>query len=511
MSLAPLPEEILDRFRSSSRNRLTQVEAAWKAATQGLATDPAVREMHRNVHTLKGDARMVQFQDIDLLCQKLEDLLSAAAGLQYKVSADVDLSVSMAIDFIGLLLRRRGDQEVSGIDLKGFVVQVHQALSGAPPPSKGRERAPAVSETALGSSEPGDRISQRTRSRLATAATKVFLEYLSASGVARTRLRSAWRDLQQEIEHFDSMSVTPIIERHSLATHALAADLGCQVEMQLDLDAELRVSVEAAHALDVAMMHVLRNALSHGIADSEVAEGKLSISSAVDGEMAQIVVRDNGKGIDIEKIRKKASEDGIMHPDVARDATREQLLELLFEPHFSTKESADELAGRGIGLDAVRSEIRKAGGDAKIDGAPWQGATLTIRLPLVRRQLEIQLFDAYGGRLVLAVPAKWKVSSIDFGECATPVDPLSRLQVRRPEDDTGLTQSGPPQVLRCQYAGQSIELAAAKPARAALAIRICPTPDSFPAEVVTVDGAEVLLLRPDKLPLPVAEAQETKT
>lgn len=508
MALAPLPEEILDRFRSSSRNRLTQVEAAWKASIQGIATEQMLREMHRNVHTLKGDARMVQFQDIDLVCQKLEDLLSAAEGLQYKVSDDVDLSVSMALDFIGLLLRRRGNQEVSGIDLKGFVVQVQQALSGEARPAKGQEPPPAVTETALGGSEEGDRVSKRTRSRLAIAATKVFLEYLSASGVARTRLRSAWRVLQHEIERFDSVSVTPIIERHSLATHALALDLNCHVEVQLHLTSELRVSVEAAQALDVALMHVLRNALTHGIADAEVAQGQLSISSTIDGDMAQIVVRDNGKGIDTEEIRKRAKVGGIMHPDIARDATREDLLELLFEPRFSTRERADELAGRGIGLDAVRGEIRKVGGEVGIDGDPWQGAVLTIRVPLVRRLLDIHVFDAYGGRLALAVPSKWKVNNVDFAECKAPVDPLSRLQVRRPEDDTGLIQAGPPQVLRLEHGGQSIDLTAAKASRSAVAVRICPTPDSFPAEVVTVDGAEVLLLRPETLP---SSAIETKS
>jgi two-component system chemotaxis sensor kinase CheA len=465
-----------------------------------------IREMHRNVHTLKGDSRMVQYQDIDLLCQKLEDLLSLAEGLQYQVSADVDLSVSMALDFMGLLLRRRGDQEVSGIDLPGFVAQVDQALTGAPGAGKGPERTDAAGAE---SADTGDHVTGQTRSRLATAATKVFLEYLSASGVARTRLRSAWRDLQKEIETFGSVPVAPVVERHALATHALALDLDCRVELELDLHPDLRVSGDAGQALDVALMHVVRNALSHGIAESDAPEGQLRISTSIDHDKALIVVRDNGKGIDIEHIRKRASERGAMHPDVARDATREELLELLFEARFSTRESSDEISGRGIGLDAVRNEICKVGGSVSIDGNPGKGAELTIRLPLVRRQLDIHVFDAYGGRLVLAVPAKWAAGIVEFGDSKDSIDPLARLQVRRPADDTGLTQAGPPKVLYLEHEGKIVELVVANTSREAIAVRICPTPESFPAEVVTVDGAEVLLLRPDKLPATVSESKES--
>lgn len=513
MALAPLPEEILDRFRSSSRNRLTQVEAAWNASTSGIATEQMLVEMHRNVHTLKGDARMVQFQDIDLLCQKLEDLLAAAEANQYQVSSDIDLSVSMALDFIGLLLRRRGDQEITGIDLRGFVLQVQEALKRKTTPTKkGRpvfandsgHHAAIVQEN----SEADDSISRGTRNRLAKAATKVFLEYLSASGVARTRLRSAWLDLQHEIERLESEAVSPIVERHALAVHALALDLKCKVEVTQSLQPDLRISADASKALDVALMHVLRNALSHGISGNEGSVGKLRLSSRVKGDVAHIVVTDTGIGINVEEVRKRASELGIMHPDIARDATREELLELLFEPRFTTRDRADEIAGRGIGLDIVRTEICKVGGNVKIDGRPGEGTSLTIFLPSLQRHLDIHLFDAYGGRLVLGVPASWAVTQMPLSQSTQPVDPLGRLQVRRPSDDTGLTQSGPPQILRFAHSGFAIELVAAKGTRMAIAHRICPTPDSFPAEVVTVDGAEVLLLRPHNLPPAPNESKE---
>lgn len=504
MALAPLPEAILDRFRSSSRNRLTQVSSAWKAATLGHATDQMLVEMHRNVHTLKGDARMVQFQDIDLLCQNLEDLLAASEGSQYRVSADIDLSVSMALDFIGLLLRRRGDQEVSGIDLSGFVSQVHQALRGQSDPSG---RTPATSapgprdqESESDGARPATPLPRGLQLRLAASATKVFLEYLSAAGVARTRLRGVWRDLQREVETLDSVAVTPLVERHSLAAQNLALEMGLQVSMELNLDADLRISSAAAEGLDVALMHSVRNALSHGLVGHGDGKGEIYLSSSREQSRARIEVRDTGKGIDVEAIRSRAQVVGLMHPDLAKNASRKELLALLFESRFTTRDQADSMSGRGLGLDVVRDAIAKVGGEVSIDGALGKGATLTIGLPIQRRELDIHVFDAYGGRLVLGVPATWHVEEVSLAEAKSPVDPLHRLQVRRPEDETGLTQAGPPQVLRLRRGDVSVDLVAAKSSRSAQARRICPTPASFPAEVVTVDGAEVLLLRPDRLP-----------
>lgn len=499
MSLAPLPEEILDRFRSSSRDRLFQVKSAWRAATLGHASDKMLLEMHRNVHTLKGDARMVQFKDIDLVCQKLEDLFAASEELQYRVSSDLDLSVAMALDFIGLLLRRRGDQEFTGIDLNGFVAQVHLAVHRQ---SRAKPLGRAFSPTELESDAPAPEVRPplQISDRLATSATKVFLEYISAGGAARTRLRGVWRDLQQEIAQMDSVAVVPLIERHAVAAAALAADMGQRVVVDKDLQPNVRVSAAVAQALDVALLHSVRNALSHGISGLGAREGLISIATTATSKSMQLTIRDNGSGINVEDIRARAISDGVMHPDVASRASRQDLLELLFQSRFTTRENVDEVAGRGIGLDVVRDAIQNAGGTVSIDGMPDEGAVLTIRMPLVLHELEIHMFEAYGRRHVLAVPAEWAVDTKEMSSAESPLDPLHSLGVRRPPDVTGLTQSGPPHILRFSRAETSVDLVAGKPSRPALARRICPTLDTFPVEIVTVEGAEVMLVRPDMLP-----------
>lgn len=510
MALAPLPEEILDRFRTSSRNRLAQIEAAWQSLAQGIGDDESAREMQRNVHTLKGDARMVQFQDIDLVCQKLEDLLSVAHSCNYQVSSDLDLMVTMALDFIGLLLRRRGDQQVAAINLQGFVAQVHQVLRQE---SAKTGRLKRITQSDLRPVESTHAsLTEGARMRLGAAATNVFLEYISATGAARTRLRSAWASLSSEIQRFDSLSATPTLQRHARAVPTLAEELGVVAGVDLDLRGELRLCADALHALDVTLTHGIRNALSHGIEapDEREARGKarsgtIKVIAEIEEGRAHIEIRDDGRGLDWDLIRRRAIECGAMHPDVAGQADAIALAELLFQPQFSTRNHVDEFSGRGIGLDALRSAVRKVRGQVELSGDRHRGARLRVCLPLVERHVEVYVFDAFGGRMAFAVTDDWEASWRRYHEGDRALDPMASLQIRRPDDETGLMQSGLPDVIRLERDGFLCELIATKSGRRARALRICPTSDSSPAEVLTVDGAEVLWIRPDRLPAPVTE------
>src|SRR5690606_6975354 len=97
----------------------------------------------------------------------------------------------------------------------------------------------------------------------------------SASGAARTRLRSAWSELQQEIERFDSVPLSTLVSRHAQAARGVAKELDQVIDIEVVLGSELRISSDALHALDVALMHGLRNVLSHAF-DGAVA-GRIEI------------------------------------------------------------------------------------------------------------------------------------------------------------------------------------------------------------------------------------------
>lgn len=137
------------------------------------------------------------------------------------------------------------------------------------------------------------------------------------------------------------------------------------------------------------LMHMLRNAADHGLESNEerIKAGKPEVGSIFlnayqDGNNVVIEVRDDGRGVDVEKIKKKALEKGTITPEQAAVMTEKEAIELLFRPSFSTAEQISELSGRGVGLDVVKSKIEALGGDVEAKTVLGAGTTFIVRLPL---------------------------------------------------------------------------------------------------------------------------------
>ncbi len=137
------------------------------------------------------------------------------------------------------------------------------------------------------------------------------------------------------------------------------------------------------------LMHMLRNAADHGLESNEerIKAGKPEVGSIFlnayqDGNNVVIEVRDDGKGVDVEKIKKKAVEKGTITPEQAATMTDKEAIDLLFRPSFSTAEQISDLSGRGVGLDVVKSKIEALGGDVEAKTVLGEGTTFIVRLPL---------------------------------------------------------------------------------------------------------------------------------
>src|SRR5687768_9708825 len=144
-----LPEAIIARFRSVALERVSRIEASWLALTQGNAGHEVAAEMLHDLHTLKGDSRVVGFTEVTLVCHKLEDLLVFARAHDYRVLDDFDLAVTMALGFVSMLIKKRDGGSIGGIDLSGFVGQIDDALREAeavpvPAPASRASRRPSV-------------------------------------------------------------------------------------------------------------------------------------------------------------------------------------------------------------------------------------------------------------------------------------------------------------------------------------------------------------------------------
>jgi two-component system, chemotaxis family, sensor kinase CheA len=498
MPLSALPEGIITRFRTLSLERIGRVESVWNALLQGAEDEEAVRAMSRDLHTLKGDAKVVGFEEVHELAKKLEELLALAGQLQYRVSEDFELVVTMATQFVSMLLKKR-TAATSGIDLDGFVRQVDDVLRETRVLRKTRPTNPRVSIVAAESAV--DRLSPQTRRRLAAAATDAFLEYLAArNGTSRVRLRGIWQTLSQELSRLHAIELAPLLERQRAAGEALAGELGKQVEFAINAN-DVRVEPRVAEAVDMAVLHLVRNAIDHGIelpsvraARGKAGAGRLAIRADEAGGNVQIVVEDDGGGIDVNAVRAAAMTHGLITRD--RVVHERELLDIVFHPGFSTRADVGDVSGRGVGLDAVKAGIGKVGGSVRLTNRYGAGTTVTIIVPAPVRQLRVFQFLAPGSALNLAVSARWTPTVEAL--TAEAIDPLQAMQLLGSSRQTLAGAPAPKQLaVRLRWGFLEIPIRAATEPVLATAERVCPTPDDHPIEVLEIDGVEALLLRPE--------------
>ncbi|MEP0768112.1 response regulator [Trichocoleus sp. ST-U1] len=149
------------------------------------------------------------------------------------------------------------------------------------------------------------------------------------------------------------------------------------------------VDKAALEKLNDPLLHLLRNAFDHGIEPPEVRRqqgkperGQIEIQAYHQGSHTIIEVRDDGQGVNLERIRLKALELGLLSPEQVVTTSTTRLLDLLFEPGFSTAAQVSELSGRGVGLDVARSQLRSLKGTITVTTTPGKGTTFTLRIPL---------------------------------------------------------------------------------------------------------------------------------
>ncbi|KUO76123.1 MAG: chemotaxis protein CheA [Clostridia bacterium BRH_c25] len=137
------------------------------------------------------------------------------------------------------------------------------------------------------------------------------------------------------------------------------------------------------------LIHLIRNAIDHGIEEKEErvknkksANGTVNLRAYQDGNSVVIEVEDDGKGIDIERVKKKAIEKGIISQSDANELDEKNAVELLFKPGFSTADKVSDLSGRGVGLDVVKTKIESLNGIVEVENSKGKGSKFIIRLPL---------------------------------------------------------------------------------------------------------------------------------
>ena len=203
--------------------------------------------------------------------------------------------------------------------------------------------------------------------------------------------------------------LSEVLQRFPRLVRDLCVQYQKQVQVRL-VGANTLVDKAVLEKITDPLVHLVRNAFDHGIEPPHIRkqkgknpEGTIEIHAYYRGNQTYITVRDDGQGIDLERVRQKAIEKGIFTSDQAASATKLELLNCLFMPGFSTAATVSDLSGRGVGLDVVRLHIQELKGTIDIQTEPGQGTTFTIRLPLTLTITKLLVFGLERRWFALAV------------------------------------------------------------------------------------------------------------
>ena len=195
-------------------------------------------------------------------------------------------------------------------------------------------------------------------------------------------------DIQELVTKFRMVPVSFIFERFPRLVRDLSKSLKKEIALVLE-GQETELDRTVIDEIGEPMVHLIRNCLDHGIElpEERVRAGKpekgtITISAYQEGSGVIIQVSDDGKGIDVSKVREKAIRKGIITEEQAETMSEEELLHLIFLPGFSLAEKVTDLSGRGVGMDAVKIKVESLGGQFEVNTKLGEGTSVFVRLPL---------------------------------------------------------------------------------------------------------------------------------
>jgi chemotaxis protein histidine kinase CheA len=442
----------LETFRQVAADRISRLNLAWiDFETKGADPTGFLREMH----TLKGEAGLIGFAGVAHMAHLLESLVNLLRGQSQTPDQQAGDLVLRGLDSMGVMAT-----EAPG-GANPTAAALADEIRARLPSSEDTGRAPEPVATGLAPSPPVGRhessvriasdkidrmrdvvaamLSSHQRCRRAARDVRHLrdkaadlsrsFEALQEESLARdcslvldglaaveSRLRDDSYLLSRVVGELDSatreLRMTPLgtmLERFPVPLRALARSLHREVRLEIEGD-QVEADRTLLEMLEEPLLHLLRNALDHGIEAPEIrlgqgkpAEGTLRIAARLMGQRLHLCVSDDGAGIDMVEVRRRAATMGLLDPASAESATDEHAMRSIFAAGFSTRTSVSEVSGRGIGLNVVLDVVEGLGGSVEVTSSPREGTRFDLFVPISVAISRVVLFRV--GMGTYALPA----------------------------------------------------------------------------------------------------------
>lgn len=223
-------------------------------------------------------------------------------------------------------------------------------------------------------------------------------------------------DLQLAVMKTRMLPIKKVFAKLPRMVRDLSQKLGKQVRLEMRGE-ETELDKSVADEIGDPLVHLVRNAIDHGIetpaerqARGKTGEGQLTIAASQEGNSIVIRINDDGRGIPVEKIKAKALAKGLIGEAELAAMEHREVLNLIFLPGFSTAEHVTDVSGRGVGMDVVRTNIRKINGSVDLESEPGKGSQIIIKLPLTIAIIQALMVEVE--RSIFAIPLSTVIEAV---------------------------------------------------------------------------------------------------
>jgi two-component system chemotaxis sensor kinase CheA len=419
------------------------------------------------MHTIKGTSSFFGFEKLVELTHRAEDILNQLRKGELAVSRSIIDGMLKVNDQVRVMMADIKAGRSPEYDNAPFfeILEACVKTPAAPPPSSIQAVEPAADPAmasaaaaltadaavkkaarALAAARPDDSDTMRVEIRkldyLVNLVGELVLERnrllrlskdLAAShgndpalteavAVSTARLSFITDELQNATLRTRMVPIDNVFRKLPRLVRELSHQVGKEIEVTIT-GQETEIDKTMIEHIHDPLVHILRNSLDHGIEDTDqrLSAGKNPIGAiAVDarqqGDQIIVTIRDDGRGIDPEKIRQKLVEKGLHSVEHAAALSRRELLEALFLPGFSTAAKVNNLSGRGVGMDVVRTNLRRLNGSVEIESVIGQGTVMTLKVPLTMAILPVLLVQVSDE--VYAIPLRSVLETVRMNHSA---------------------------------------------------------------------------------------------
>lgn len=426
--------ELYGEFISENKEILEKLSQELVSFENSPGDRDLINSLFRSAHTIKGNAGFIGLTALGDLAHKIENVLDSLREGTLPFFPEIIDTFFNALDLANALLEDFISGSEEARDVSGIISKLEKLLDG-PPAGPQEEPVSHIAEEkefsrqvepAAGGQESRDSASMRVSTfrldrmvnlvgELATGRSRLLQISNELKDEGLTEIASyidnIAAQLQDEVLGIRMVPVKDLFSRFFRLVRDTGRSLGKEVKLVTQGE-ETELDKSVIEFLYDPLVHLVRNSIGHGIeSESERLKldksgfGTITLNAYHEHNSIYIEVRDDGRGLDVDKIRQRALEKGIISSEDARNLSDHEAAKLIFFSGFSTASSVDSVSGRGVGMDVVKSNIEKIGGDVGLSWEEGAGTTITVRVPLTLAI--VQLFLVREGNHLFGIPMSY--------------------------------------------------------------------------------------------------------